>query len=78
MKNKKKQLYLDVTSPNTEGNYYLLNMKNKIIGEVPASTYRKHPDHYMTDEITPITSTGWRKKKKNESKSNRKNKCECK
>ena len=76
---KSKQLYLDVTKPNTNDIYYLINMKNKVIGEVTEEEYLKHPDKYMTDEITPIRYTGWRKKKTNKPKSKRKKKdCGCK
>jgi len=74
-----KQLYLDVTKPNVEDKYYLINMKNKLVGEVTAEDYAKNPGDFLNDEITPIRYTGWRKKKTNKSKSKRKKKnCGCK
>jgi len=79
IKHKTKQLYLDITSPNSEDNYYLINKKNNIIGEISAQAFKKHPEHYMTDEITPITYTGLRKRKKNKIKTKRtKKNCKCK
>jgi len=68
-------IYLDVTKPNSEGNFYLLNQKNKVVGEVPAKEYLKNPDKFMNDEIMPIQYTGWREKKDNKSKAKR---CKCK
>lgn len=80
-----KHLYLDVTEPNAEKNYYLLNkykrknIMGEIVGEVPVSEYVKHPENYLTDEITAIRRTGWRKKKKTKSKTKRAKKdCGCK
>lgn len=72
---KKSMLYLDITKPNTEGNYYILNHKNKVIGEVPAKDYLKHPDRFMNDEIVPIKYTGLREKKLTKLKVKR---CKCK
>jgi hypothetical protein len=80
-----KQLYLDITEPNVEGNYYLMNkykrknIMGELVGEVPVSEYMKHPENYMTNEITAIRRTGWRKKKKTNSKIKRTKKdCKCK
>jgi len=80
-----KQLYLDITNPNAEDNFYLLNkykrknIMGEIVGEVPVSEYVKHPENYLTDEITAIRRTGWRKKKKNKAKTKRAKKdCGCK
>jgi len=54
-------------------------MNNKIVGEITATEYEKHPEKYLTDEITPIRYTGWRKKKATKPKSKRKKKdCGCK
>lgn len=76
---KPKQLYLDVTTPNTEDKYYLINMKNKLVGEVPSKEFEQNPENYLTDEITTIRYTGWRKKKTSKSKTKRKKKgCGCK
>jgi hypothetical protein len=76
---KPKHLFLDVTKPNTNDIYYLINMNNKIVGEITATEYEKHPEKYLTDEITPIRYTGWRKKKTTKPKSKRKKKdCGCK
>jgi hypothetical protein len=78
---KKPMLYLDITKPNTGNNFYIINSKNKLIGEVPAEEYREHSEKYLTDEMTPITYTGYRKKKGDKVKSKRKTKkkdCGCK
>jgi hypothetical protein len=75
---KPKQLYLDVTKPNTNDKYYLINMKNKLVGEVNSEDYTNHPGDFLNDEITPIRYTGWRKKKTNKSKTKRKKGCDCK
>jgi len=61
---KKPMLYLDITKPNADGVYYLLNQKNKVVGEVSEKEYLKHPDRFMNEDITPIQYTGYREKKK--------------
>jgi len=82
---KQKQLLLDVTAPNKEGNYYLINKKNKLVGEISSPTYLKNSESYLLNTtgeevITPITQTGWRKKKSKKPKTKRKSKkgCGCK
>ena len=80
---KPKQLYLDVTEPNLEGNFYIMDprKKDKVIGEVAKTEFMKHPEKFMTEEIVAIKRTGWRKKKGGKSKSKRKAKkkdCGCK
>lgn len=73
---KKPVMYLDVTQPNDEGNYNLINSKNKIVGSIPAAKYLKDSEKYMADEsIIPFQYTGWRKKKNKKAKSKR---CRCK
>jgi hypothetical protein len=72
---KKPMMYLDVTKPNADNNYYLIDSKNKIVGEVPVSKYQKNPEKYLSDEITPMTYTGWRKKQFKKPKTKR---CKCK
>ena len=67
--------YLDITSPDPEGNFPIINEKKEIIGTVSQKAYIKNPGKYMTDEITPFTYTGYRGKKKSESKIKR---CKCK
>ena len=71
-------LYLDVTKPNTEDNFYLINAKNRLVGEITSDEYTKHPENYLNDEITSIRYTGLRKKKSNKSKTKRKKDCGCK
>lgn len=73
---KSKLLYLDITKPNAEDNFYLINAKNKLVGEITSDEYTKHPENYLNDEITSIRYTGLRKKKLNKSKIKRT--CRCK
>ncbi len=75
VKKKPSLTYLDVTKPNASGNFYLINSKNEIIGEVPQKDYMKKPENYMNDEIMPITYTGYRTKRKAKPKTKR---CKCK
>lgn len=72
---KQSMIYLDVTKPNLEDNYYLVNAKNKMIGEVKAEDYKAHPEDFLTDEITTMRYTGYRKKKSTKPKTKR---CKCK
>lgn len=73
---KSKLLYLDITKPNAEDNFYLINAKNKLVGEITSDEYTKHPENYLNDEITSIRYTGLRKKKLTKSKIKRT--CRCK
>lgn len=76
---KKPMLYLDITKPNSSGNYYLLSeKKNKVVGEVPKIKYEKHPEDYLNEEITPIRYTGWRKKKGIKKIKSKVKRCKCK
>jgi len=75
---KKPMLLLDITKPNSSGNYYLINQKNKIVGEVPKLKYEKHPEDYLNEEITPFTYTGWRKKKGIKKIKSKVKRCKCK
>lgn len=70
-------LYLDVTSSNREGNFYLIDPNTgKLVGEVSEKNYQKNPGKYTTDEIMQIRRTGWRKSKRKKIKSKRG--CGCK
>jgi len=68
-------LYLDVTTPDMDGNFPLINKKNEVVGKVSQVNYMKHPEKYLNDKIMAITSTGYRDKKKGKPKPKR---CKCK
>lgn len=75
MAKKPSMLYLDVTEPDIEGNFTLINNKKEVVGKVAQKDYLKHPEKYLNDKITTFTSTGWREKKKGKPKTKR---CKCK